>query len=95
MRPGDADDALIDAFAADSEGLPLHVVAALASGEAPGQAMPRGVHALLLERIASVSETAAQILSAAAIIGRSFDLGDRCARPAVGPRRRRSTRSRS
>jgi DNA-binding SARP family transcriptional activator/tetratricopeptide (TPR) repeat protein len=75
MRPDDADDALIDAFAADSEGLPLHVVAALASGEAPGQAMPRSVQALLQERISSVSETAAQILSAAAIIGRSFDLG--------------------
>lgn len=75
MRPHDADDALIDAFAADSEGLPLHVVAALASGEAPGQAMPRSVQALLQERISSVGETAAQILSAAAIIGRSFDLG--------------------
>ncbi len=75
MRPSDADDALIDAFAADSEGLPLHVVAALASGESPGQAMPRSVHALLLERISSVSEMAAQILSTAAIIGRMFDLG--------------------
>lgn len=75
MRPTDAiDDALIDAFAADSEGLPLHVVAALASGDPPGAAMPRGVHALLRERIASVGETAAQILSAAAVIGRSFDL---------------------
>jgi len=75
MRPTDAtDDALIDAFAADSEGLPLHVVAALASGEPPGVALPRGVHALLRERIASVGETAAQILSAAAVIGRSFDL---------------------
>ncbi|MEK6721800.1 MAG: AAA family ATPase [Chloroflexota bacterium] len=75
MRPsGDSDDALIDAFAADSEGLPLYVVAALASGEPPGTAMPRGVHALLRERIASVGETTAQILSAAAVIGRSFDL---------------------
>jgi DNA-binding SARP family transcriptional activator len=74
-RPGSAaDDALIDAFAADSEGLPLHVVAALASGEAPGIEMPRGVHALLRERLTSVGETAAQILSAAAVIGRSFDL---------------------
>lgn len=75
MRPGDdADDTLIDAFAADSEGLPLHVVAALASGEPPGSAMPRGVQVLLHERIASVGETAAQVLSAAAVIGRSFDL---------------------
>ena len=74
-RPGeDVGDKLIDAFAADSEGLPLYVVAALASGEPPGSAMPRGVQALLHERIASVGETAAQILSAAAVIGRSFDL---------------------
>ena len=75
LRPSDVDDTLIDAFAADSEGLPLHVVAALASGEPPGAAMPRGVHALLHERIASVGETAAQVISAAAVIGRSFDLG--------------------
>jgi DNA-binding SARP family transcriptional activator/tetratricopeptide (TPR) repeat protein len=74
MRPNDSDDTLIDAFMADSEGLPLQVVAALASGEPPGSAMPRGVQALLLERIASVGETAAQVLSAAAVIGRSFDL---------------------
>jgi DNA-binding SARP family transcriptional activator len=70
----EVDDALIDAFATDSEGLPLHVVAALASGESPGGAMPRSVQALLRERIASVGETTAQILSAAAVIGRSFDL---------------------
>jgi DNA-binding SARP family transcriptional activator len=75
MRPDAAtDDALIDAFATDSEGLPLHVVAALASGEPPGSAMPRGVLALLRERLGSVGETATQVLSAAAVIGRSFDL---------------------
>jgi DNA-binding SARP family transcriptional activator/tetratricopeptide (TPR) repeat protein len=74
MRPDDSDDKLIDAFMADSEGLPLQVVAALASGEPPGSAMSRGVYALLHERIASVGETAAQVLSAAAVIGRSFDL---------------------
>jgi len=75
VRPDDADDALIDALVSDSEGLPLHLVAALASGEPPGTSLPRGVHALLRERIVSVSETAAQVLSAAAVIGRSFDLG--------------------
>ena len=75
MRPDDeGDDALIDALAADSEGLPLHVVAALASEEPAGSAMPRGVQALLRDRIAAVGEAAAQILSAAAVIGRSFDL---------------------
>ena len=75
MRPSDhPNDALIDAFVADSEGLPLHLVAALASGEPPGTAMPRGVQALLRERIGSVGGAAAQLLSAAAVIGRSFDL---------------------
>jgi DNA-binding SARP family transcriptional activator/tetratricopeptide (TPR) repeat protein len=73
-RPDEADDGLIDAFMAESEGLPLHVVEALASGVAPGSALPRAVHALLHGRIASVGETAAQVLSAAAVIGRSFDL---------------------
>ena len=75
-RPGGpVDDALIDAVAGDSEGLPLHVVEALASGEPLGGDLPRGVQELLRERIASVGETAAQVLSAAAVIGRSFDLG--------------------
>ncbi len=38
VRPADADDdGIIDAFIADSEGLPLHVVEALASGEPPGR----------------------------------------------------------
>jgi len=73
-RPDEPDEALIDAFMAESEGLPLHVVEALASREPPGSAMPRAVHALLLGRVASVGETAAQVLSAAAVIGRSFDL---------------------
>ncbi len=75
MRPADAgDDALVDAFVADSEGLPLHVAAALASGEPPGSTIPRSVFALMRERLATVGETAAQVLSAAAVIGRSFDL---------------------
>ena len=52
-RPdGGAADALIDAIASDSEGLPLHVVAALASDDPPGTRLPRGVQALFLERLA-------------------------------------------
>ncbi len=69
-----AAESLIDAIAADSEGLPLHVVAALASDDPPGTRLPRGVETLMLERLASVGETAGQVLSAAAAIGRSFDL---------------------
>lgn len=74
-RPDDpAMDELIDGFVADSEGLPLHVVEALAGGDTPGATIPHGVQALLRERLASVGETASQLLSAAAVIGRSFDL---------------------
>ena len=69
------DDAYIDAVVADAEGLPLHVAELLASGEDPGTSIPRGVQALLRERISSVGEAAAQVLSAAAVIGRSFEAG--------------------
>ena len=73
-RPGAAaSDDYIDALVADSEGLPLHVAEVLASGEVPGMSIPRGVEALLRERIASVGEVPAQVLSAAAVIGRSFE----------------------
>ena len=62
------------ALAAESEGLPLYVVEALMAGPgADGHAPPRGVRALLRERLASVSETAGQVLATAAVIGRSFD----------------------
>ncbi len=67
-------DAFVDALTADSEGLPLHVVEVLTSSDAPGGMVPRGVQAMLRDRVASVGETAAQVLSAAAVIGRSFDL---------------------
>ena len=67
-------DALIDSIVGGSEGLPLHVVEMLASDEPGPDSVSRGVRELLRERIASVSETAAQVLSAAAVIGRSFDL---------------------
>ena len=67
-------DVLVDRLAADSEGLPLHIVEALASGDPPGAALPRGVQAIMRDRIASVGETAGQVLAAAAVIGRSFDL---------------------
>ena len=73
-RPDDADETLIDALVTDTEGLPLHLVAALASGEPPGTSLPRGVHTLLRERLGTIGETAAQVVSAAAVIGRSFDL---------------------
>jgi DNA-binding SARP family transcriptional activator len=61
-------------LAAESEGLPLYVVEALAAGPTGAGEAPRGVRALLHERVARVGETATQVLAAAAVIGRSFDL---------------------
>jgi len=65
---------IVDALVADSEGLPLHIVEALAGAETPGSDLPRSVQAILHERISSVGETAGQVLAAASVIGRSFDL---------------------
>ena len=62
-------------LAAESEGLPLYVVEALAAGPGAASEAPRGVRALLRERLASVGETATQVLATAAVIGRTFDLG--------------------
>ncbi|HEU4919574.1 MAG TPA: AAA family ATPase [Candidatus Limnocylindrales bacterium] len=63
-------DGLLEA----SEGLPLYVVEALAAGIPGGDGTATTIRALLRERLAAVSETAAQVLAAAAVIGRSFDL---------------------
>jgi DNA-binding SARP family transcriptional activator/predicted ATPase len=65
-----------DRLAADSEGLPLFVVEYLATlGEADGApALPLGVRAVLEARLAATGETATQLLAAAAVIGRSFDI---------------------
>ena len=69
-----ASAAFVDRLVADSEGLPLYVAEALASpvpGE--GSSVP-GIEALVRNRLASTSELARQVASAAAVIGRSFDL---------------------
>ncbi len=58
----------------ESEGLPLYVVEALAAGAGTGDGSARSVRALFRERLATVSETAGQVLTTAAVIGRSFDL---------------------
>jgi DNA-binding SARP family transcriptional activator/tetratricopeptide (TPR) repeat protein len=69
-----ADERFIDAVAAESEGLPLHVLEALAASDPAGMSVVGGVQARLRDRIGSVGQTAAQVLSAASIIGRTFDL---------------------
>lgn len=65
----------IDAMFERSEGLPLYVVEALATQGLTGDSIPGGVAALLRARLDSVGELATQVLSAAAVVGRSFDLG--------------------
>ncbi len=66
--------ALADALFDRSEGLPLYVAEALAAPTLDQARMPDGVVALLQARIDAVGPVARQVLSAAAVIGRSFDL---------------------
>jgi DNA-binding SARP family transcriptional activator/tetratricopeptide (TPR) repeat protein len=66
--------ALADSLFERSEGLPLYVAEALAAPDRSDEGMPDGVVALLGARIDATSAVAGQILSAAAVIGRSFDL---------------------
>lgn len=69
---GMTDDAAAS-LAEESEGLPLYVVEALAAGAPAGGRPPRGMRALLRERLGRVGETAGQVLAAASVIGRTFD----------------------
>ena len=64
---------VIDELLLASEGLPLYVVEALAAGARPGE-MPIGVRAVLRQRLTAVDGVARQVVTAAALIGRSFDL---------------------
>ena len=67
-------DALWDA----SEGLPLYLASAMATAPDPTgdarRALPGGVRAVLSERLARVDGVAAQVLAAAAAIGRAFEV---------------------
>ncbi len=69
------DPDVIDRLFESSEGLPLYVVEALAAGGGMLTTMPAGVRDVLRARLAAAGETAGQILAAASVIGRSFDLG--------------------
>ncbi|MCC7360206.1 MAG: AAA family ATPase [Anaerolineales bacterium] len=68
----------VDHLYRETEGLPFFVVEYLAGLGAAGLSaadwtMPGGVRNLLQARLARVDETGAQLLSTAAVIGRSFD----------------------
>ncbi|MBA2381440.1 MAG: AAA family ATPase [Chloroflexi bacterium] len=66
--------AVIDELMRVSEGLPLYLVEALAAGPLGDGRVPRGVRAVLRQRLAVLDGVSAQIIAAAAAIGRSFDL---------------------
>ncbi len=63
-----------DELVAESEGLPLYVVEALANNEREPGTAPAGIRALLQSRLSGLSEVATQVVAAASVIGRSFDL---------------------
>lgn len=74
QAPSDDGAASARALWRASEGLPLYVVEALASGSWTGADMPSGVRSVLHARLAPIGGVAQQVLAAAAAIGRSFDL---------------------
>ena len=60
----------------ETEGLPFLLVEYLNTLDAdPAWPLPAGARELLLGRLDAVGETARQVLAAAAVIGRSFDVG--------------------
>jgi DNA-binding SARP family transcriptional activator/predicted ATPase len=73
-RP-DADADLPRRLHEATEGLPFLLVEYLSAPDAGADgSLPAGARAVLRSRLASVSETARQVLAAAAVIGRSFDV---------------------
>lgn len=78
QRGAPIDAALAERLYRDSEGQPFFLIESLKlierEGQLPaGDALPASVRELLHSRLAYASETARQLLSAAAIIGRSFE----------------------
>jgi DNA-binding SARP family transcriptional activator/tetratricopeptide (TPR) repeat protein len=71
----DAAPGLAQRLYEETEGLPFLLVEYLNSlGADPDWALPAGARELLLARLDPVSETGRQVLAAAAVIGRSFDV---------------------
>ena len=74
-RPG-AEPELARRLHQETEGLPFLLVEYLNTlGDDPAWPLPAGARELLLGRLDAVGETARQVLAAAAVIGRSFDVG--------------------
>jgi DNA-binding SARP family transcriptional activator/predicted ATPase len=76
-RPDDATPDLARRVYVESEGLPLFVaeyLATLPTGDDPDQMLPTQVRSVLDARLGGLDDVARQVLGAAAVIGRSFDL---------------------
>ena len=68
----DASDALRETLFAETAGVPFFVTEYLRS-DAPDERLPAGIRDLLSSRVDGVRRGAAQVLSAAAVLGRAFD----------------------
>ncbi len=64
----------VDALFTESEGLPLYLAEALSASRGEAAMTPGGIDMMVRRRLASTTEIARQVVSAAAAIGRSFDL---------------------
>lgn len=65
---------MVDGLVDEAEGLPLYVVEALATSDRLPGMIPAGIRALLQARLSILSDIAVQVVAAAAVIGRSFDV---------------------
>jgi DNA-binding SARP family transcriptional activator len=65
----------VDALYAETEGIPFYVAEylAVADGGSVAAGTPIGIRELVARRIAALSDTAQQVLAAAAVIGRTFE----------------------
>ena len=73
VAAGVSDDAVSDRLYEETEGLPFFLVEYLRAIEAGSPLMPTGARDLLTTRLARTSETARQVLTAAAILGGPSD----------------------
>ena len=74
-RPGEADPQVPQRLWETTEGVPLLLVEYLRTpGEGDRWPIPTGARDLLLARLDPVTETARQVLAAAAVLGRTFDV---------------------
>ncbi len=78
---GESDDSLAARLFAETEGVPFFLHEYLRPGASvgvpwgAGAGMPSTVHELLRARVASVGQAGRQVLSAAAVLGRTFSFG--------------------